>query len=484
MGKPSKGAPSKWGKGKGGQGKAPSKHRQNASLEEAFKELATWRYAQGLRRISRSTLAKSKKRPGARKRKELWLQKQKEKEERMAANRARVPPSPPLGPRTSKRCSEERREETKRSKSEGPSLTDEETEEEDEEEDEEVPSPREASKGPKNVDKAEQAAAREEASSSAAGAVCTQEVSSEDEDAQPMDPLEPWQRRMVSKKLAQCKEEVATTPGGTDLGYHLLIPAVPNRRKPVKPHHWTSRKALLCQAPWGLSAGINGPRTLPAEILYEGQGRNRVVYSVPGASQSERPSVLKLVSEDEDHGREMEAYLRLPLLCAKVFWQGRVGVKWPNDLDRGITTLNALVQSQCTLAIKWLKPRRGKDIANQFCVYCMVVMQFVRLSGFALCDCGEHNLAVSDLSATPLLQFIDMQEWKDQGGPEYLTGFLTLVKKFAPDVERLIVQSFRGDKAAMASRALPGCQTFHSNLRAQGVLSEDGRFIPGIQHAG
>ena len=346
-----------------------------------------------------------------------------------------------------------------------------------------MPSPREASRGPENVDKAEQAA-REEASSSAAGAVCVQEVSSEDEDAQPMDPLEPWQRRMVSKKLAQCKEEVSTTPGGTDLGYHLLIPAVPNRRRPVKPHHWTSRKALLCQAPWGLSAGINGPRTLPAEILYEGQGRNRVVYSVPGASQSERTSVLKLVSEDEDHGREMEAYLRLPLLCAKVFWQGRVGVKWPNDLDRGITTMNALVQSQCTLAIKWLKPRRGKDIANQFCVYCMVVMQFVRLSGFALCDCGEHNLAVSDLSATPLLQFIDMQEWKDQGGPEYLTGFLTLVKQFAPDVERLIVQSFRGDKAAMASRALPGCQTFHSNLRAQGVLSEDGRFIPGTQHAG
>ena len=71
---------------------------------------------------------------------------------------------------------------------------------------------------------------------------------------------------------------------------------------------------------------------------------------MPGASQSERTSVLKLVSEDEDHGREMEAYLRLPLLCAKVFWQGRVGVKWPNDLDRGITTMNALVQSQCTLA--------------------------------------------------------------------------------------------------------------------------------------
>ena len=73
-----------------------------------------------------------------------------------------------------------------------------------------------------------------------------------------------------------------------------------------------------------LSAGINGPRTLPAEILYEGQGRNRVVYSVPGGVLKAKGLLCsKLVSEDEDHGREMEAYLRLPLLCAKVFWQGR-----------------------------------------------------------------------------------------------------------------------------------------------------------------
>ena len=271
---------------------------------------------------------------------------------------------------------------------------------------------------------------------------------------------------------------------GMDLGYHLLIPAVPNRRRPVKPHHWASRRALLCRAPWGLSAGINGPLTLPAEIQYEGQGRNRVVYSVPGASPTERPSVLKLVSEDEDHGREMEAYLKLPLLCAKVFWQGRVRVKWPNDLTRGITTLNALVQSQCAMAIKWLKPRAGQDMAKQFCVYCMVVMQFVRLSGFALRDCGESNLAVSELSETPLLQFIDMQEWEDQGKTEYLIGFFKLARKFAPDVEQLIVQSFRGNKAEMASRALPGCKAFHNNLRAQGVLDDAGRFIPGIQHTG
>ena len=307
------------------------------------------------------------------------------------------------------------------------------------------------------------------------------DIPSDDEDAKPLDPLEPWQRRLVSKKLTQFKEEVTATPAGTDLGFHLLVPAVPNRKKPVKPHHWISRKGLLCRVSWGLSAGINGPSTLPAEILYEGQGRNRVVFSVPGASPTERPTVLKLVSEDEDHGREMEVYQRLPLLCAKVFWQGRVGVKWPNDLDRGVTTMNALVQSQCTMAIKWLQPRKGQDIANQFCVYCMVVMQFVRLSGFALCDCGEHNLAVAEMSDTPMLQFIDMQEWKNQGQPEYLTGFCNLVRKFAPAVEQFIVQGLKGDKAAMASKALPGCMSFHGNLKAQGILDDQWSFVPGLR---
>ena len=259
MGKPSSWAPGKWGKGKGRKSKAPSKHRQDATVEEAFKELATWRYAQGMRRISRSTLAKSRRRPGACQRKVLYQQKQKEKEERMAANRARVPPAPLRGPRTSKRCSTEGLEEAKRSKSDGPSPPGEDTEEEETDEDEEVASPRASSRDAEKAEaKAEAVAAAEEASSSAVGPARIQDIpSSDDEDAQPLDPLEPWQRRMVSKKMTQFKEEVAATPDGMDLGYHLLIPAVPNRRRPVKPHHWASRRALLCRAPWGLSAGIN-----------------------------------------------------------------------------------------------------------------------------------------------------------------------------------------------------------------------------------
>ena len=97
------GGPVKVGtKAKAAKEKAHPKHRQNASLEEAFKELATWRYAQGLRRISRSTLAKSKKRPGARKRKELWLQKQKEKEEKDGSKSSTRPSVPTSGSKTIK----------------------------------------------------------------------------------------------------------------------------------------------------------------------------------------------------------------------------------------------------------------------------------------------------------------------------------------------------------------------------------------------
>ena len=248
MGKPSKGAPSKWGKGKGGQGKAPSKHRQNASLEEAFKELATWRYAQGLRRISRSDFGQEQKTARSSKEKGAVAPKTERKRGKDGSKSSTRPSSPPLGPRTSKRCSGERREETKRSKSEGPSLTDEETEEEDEEEDEEVPSPREASKGPKNVDKAEQAAARKKPALRRQGRCVLRRRLLKTRTRSQWIPWSLGSAGWCSKKLAPCKEEVATTPGGADLGYHLLIPAVPNRRRPVKPHHWTSRKALLCQA--------------------------------------------------------------------------------------------------------------------------------------------------------------------------------------------------------------------------------------------
>ena len=107
-------------------------------------------------------------------------------------------------------------------------------------------------------------------------------LSSDDEsEAEALDPLEPWQRRMVAKKMTQCKDEVVAHPHMMDLGYHLVVPAIPNRRKPIKEHHWLARKALLCRVPWGLSAGIAGPLTLPADLGYVGQGRNRFCYMVP-----------------------------------------------------------------------------------------------------------------------------------------------------------------------------------------------------------
>ena len=255
-----------------------------------------------------------------------------------------------------------------------------------------------------------------------------------DSEAEALDPLEPWQRRMVAKKMTQCKDEVVAHPHMMDLGYHLVVPAIPNRRKPTKEHHWLARKALLCRVPWGLSAGIAGPTTLPADLGYVGQGRNRFCYLVPPPNEHAQPSVLKLVSGDQSHGMEREAYRRLPLLCAQVFWEGEVRVKWPNSLERGVSVLRGLVQAKCDLAVSWLRTRRGSPEAEQFMCYAFIAVQYVRLAGFAVCDCGEGNLGVYALSKFPMVQFFDMQEWKPEGQAEYLTGFKNLVKEWAPGV--------------------------------------------------
>ena len=62
------------GKGKG-KGKK-SALREDEKLEAAWRELASWRFARGLKRVSRSTLLKSKRWPGANARKANWEAKQ------------------------------------------------------------------------------------------------------------------------------------------------------------------------------------------------------------------------------------------------------------------------------------------------------------------------------------------------------------------------------------------------------------------------
>ncbi len=469
------GKPARWGKGKA---KAPSKHRQNPDLEAAFQELASWRFARGLRRVSRSTLSKSKQRPGARKRKELWLKKEAEKEAALAANRLRVPPLPPKGPRTSGAGSSaaEPAEQAaaKKAKKEVAAENPESSEEEMKEEDAEVapePSQEAASASAASVKDQQEAEAEEVVSI----------PSSEDSEAAPVDPLEPWQRRMVAKKMNQFKDEVTATatahPPDQQLGFHIMVPAIPNRRKPVLEHHWLSRKALLCRAPWGLSADIDGPITLPAELGYVGQGRNRFCYSIPASTDRGKPSVLKLLSPSQSHGMESEAYRRLPLLCARVFWEGEVRTKWANCADRGVAPLRGLVQAKCELALSWLRTRRDSPEAEQFLCYAFITIQYVRLSGIAICDCGESNLGIYAQAQFPMVQFFDTQEWKPEGHAEYLTGFKKLVKAFAPRVYDFVCRGFGGNRVVAASEAIPRCPSYHSNLRVQKILDGNSQFV-------
>ena len=53
--------------------KGQNKEQVPQHLQECWLELATWRYAKGQKRVSRSTAAHSKRRPGASARKAAWL---------------------------------------------------------------------------------------------------------------------------------------------------------------------------------------------------------------------------------------------------------------------------------------------------------------------------------------------------------------------------------------------------------------------------
>ena len=171
------------------------------------------------------------------------------------------------------------------------------------------------------------------------------------------------------------------------------------------------------------------------------------------------PSVLKLEAGDESHGMEREAYRRLPLLCAQVFWEGDVRIKWPNSLDRGVSVLRGPVQAKCELAVSWLRARRGSPEAEQFMCYAFIAVQYVRLAGFAVCDCGESNLGIYAFSKFPMVQFFAMQEWKPEGQAEYLTGFKKLVKDWAPGVYDFVCRGLGGNRVVAATEAIPKCAT-------------------------
>ena len=109
--------------------------------------------------------------------------------------------------------------------------------------------------------------------------------------------------------------------------------------------------------------------------------------------------------------------------------------------------------------------------------YAFIAVQYVRLAGFAVCDCGESNLGIYALSKFPMVQFFDMQEWKPEGQTEYLTGFKKLVKDWAPGVYDFVCRGLGGNRVVAATEAIPKCAEFHANLRVQKILDGNSQFV-------
>ena len=194
-----------------------------------------------------------------------------------------------------------------------------------------------------------------------------------------IDPLTPWQRRIVLQKIKELKAEAE----GQD-DFHLVGPAIPSRKRPKAEHHWLPSNLIIAKAPWSESLEV------PKNILWMGQGRNRMTYDL-GAGD-----VLKLIS-GTDRGNEMECSTNFPNICAGVSWQGPLQLQWNNAKERGIITLQGLVMCKCHLVKPWLLQRQGTVRAFEFLAYSLVLVNYLFHKGMQLRDIGGTYLAVYNL---------------------------------------------------------------------------------------
>ena len=141
---------------------------------------------------------------------------------------------------------------------------------------------------------------------------------------------------------------------------------------------WLSRNTLLVQVPWGLSAQIKGLATLPSKLRWLGQGRSRFCYTMPGRA----PLALKLIMDDT-HRAE------LPVYNAKV--------KWANAPEWGAVTMVALVQQRCVMAKPWLMEHKNAQLSKDFCVCAYLLLRWVQLKDYRVCELGTHNLALESM---------------------------------------------------------------------------------------
>ena len=193
-------------------------------------------------------------------------------------------------------------------------------------------------------------------------------ISSDDEH---VDPLSPWQRRVVLQKIKKLKIMQRTERNVICWGLLSLR----------SEHRWLPGNLILVRASWDEDLQV------PVTLAWLGQGRNRVTYDL------QPDKVLKLTSR-MTHGPERHFSNAFPRLCAQVTWEGPLTLQWDNARERGTIVLNGLVIKKCHLIKPCLIQNQGTVKAFEFLAY--------------------TNLAVEDISQEyPTISFIDLQDWSE-----------------------------------------------------------------------
>ena len=471
MGKPSSGkeAAANTDKGKAGkpvskEGKGKSKpwsaYRQGEA-EDNYRHRREVRTSKGLKRSSRSTVAKSRDRPGKAERRLALYNKGEE-----------VDPTPsqfPILPNNFNPDLPPKRRKTKPEREEA------------------GPAPKQGEEGSSYSYYSESEGAEEPSSSAAPGPSLrlregpgaglsapeppqerVKEEELQDHEEEPAQLLEvqsdssveviqvestPWQRRKIKKELETLPDDV-----------HFVGTKVANIAKPKTGHHYLSEVLVMSRNPF------TGVKT-SQELSKLGQGTHKHVYDF------DQNRVIKFAS---DHGNEAHYCACFPKLTAQITHTAFVRIKLLEQGSPLLISSTAVLQEKVQLAKDWLL-QKGKDSedAKEFVYQAFAVTVWLSSQKLHLKDVGPGNLGIR-LLPTPRVCYFDTMGWcpaRPRSKPYQWSGLWKLAQQCTPAeysaLNRIRTQ-FNQDWSGMFGAYADQCRSYHPVLKQMGVMRSDG----------
>ena len=263
----------------------------------------------------------------------------------------------------------------------------------------------------------------------------------------------PWQRRKIKKELETFPDDV-----------HFVGTKAANIARPKTGHHYLSEVLVMSRNPF------TGAKT-SQELNKLGQGSHKHVYDF------DHNRVIKFAS---NHGNEAHYCACFPKLTAQITHTAFVRIKLLEQASPLLISSTAVLQEKVQLAKDWLL-QQGKDseAAKEFVYQAFAVTVWLSSQKLHLKDVGPGNLGIR-LLPTPRVCYFDTMGWcpaRPRTKPYQWSGLWKLAQQYTPaeysPLNRIRAQ-FNQDWSGMFGAYAAQCKSYHPVLKQMGVMRTDG----------